>query len=156
MKKIYFTKAPEGIAQQSRAALRGLFDSLAPGQYSLVVEEAKRGYTPTRYRYYFGCILPQILHKCSERFLIQGRDGVLQPVQSTDDLHFAIKAMFNPVVIVTPAGAYTIGESTTNLNDRDFISEFLPNVMSHFADAPYFVEFQSFEDWRKNISKKYG
>ena len=70
----YITKHATGFYPQSTEVLRDQFGGLGEGQYKVTVEDAKEGrYTGTRYKYYFGHVLPAILEKCAKSFTAHRR-----------------------------------------------------------------------------------
>lgn len=147
----YITKHAAGFAAQSKEVLREQFVGLSEGQYKVTVEDAKEGrYTGTRYKYYFGHVLPCILEKCAKSFrMINPRTGEEANPHNTTDLHECLKMMFNPVTVITPNGAFNTPGTTTSLSNREFVGEFLEMIMAYFSDPPYNVEFIDRDDWNE-------
>lgn len=57
---------------------------LPDGWYKITVEAVKRGYTPTRYKFYFAHILDVILHTCGRMFEVM--DGnEFRPARNTTE-----------------------------------------------------------------------
>ena len=85
----YITKHATGFALQSTEVLREQFKGLVEGQYKVTIEAATEGrFTGTRYKYYFGHILPCILEKSSRSFrMINPRTGEEGNPRNTSDLH---------------------------------------------------------------------
>lgn len=152
----YVTKTQTGFAPQSTQVLREQFGGLVEGQYKVTVEDAKEGrYTGSRYRYYFGHILPCILEKCAKSFrMINPRTGEESNPRNTTDLHECLKMMFNPVTVITPNGAFNTPGTTTSLSNREFVGEFLEMIMAYFADPPYNCEFLDRGDWADVMKAK--
>jgi len=144
------------ITQESRPVFAEQVSALPDGWHKVTITESKPGaYTPTRYRYYFGVMLPAILEKCADRFLmIDQATAEQKTVRNTTDLHECLKVMYNPVTVITPRGAYTTGGTTTNLADRDFIGEYLETIYSDFSQPPYNVEFRDKDEWRAEMKGK--
>lgn len=153
----YITKHATGFALQSTEVLREQFKGLAEGQYKVTIEAATEGrFTGTRYKYYFGHILPCILEKCSRSFrMINPRTGEESNPRNTSDLHECLKMMFNPVTVITPNGAFNTPGTTTSLNNREFVGEFLEMITAYFAGEPYNCEFLDREDWAEIMKSKH-
>jgi len=153
----YIRKANAALTGNSREILREQFGGLADGQYKITIQEAGTGYEkPTRYKYYFGVVLTAILEKCAGRFqVINPRTGETAPPRTTTDIHEIMKVVYNPVIIITPHGATNSGGTTTNLNDRDFIGEYMETIMADFSAPPYNVEFLDAEEWKERQKAKH-
>lgn len=140
---------------QSRDILKEQLGALEPGRYKVVIEKVGAYKRPTRYKFYFSVIMAAILEKCSDRFqIINPRTGETSPPRTTADIHEIMKAMFNPVIIMTPKGATNSGGTTTNLSDRDFINEYSEMIMSEFSSPPFNVEFLDPDEWREIMKTK--
>ena len=125
------------------------------GSYLITVTESHRGYTATRYKYYFDCVLGLIFPH------LLGRVGFyineeFKPVASIAQFHEWLKIKYNPAEFINPetGEVHLVGLSTTTLNDREFIDSFTPQIIADFAGEPYFVEMISFEDWRNMHKSK--
>lgn len=141
---------------QSREILKEQIEALEQGRYKVVIEKAGAYERPTRYKFYFGVVMAAILEKCADRFqIINPRTGETSPPRTTDDIHETMKAMFNPVMIMTPRGVTNSGGTTTNLSDRDFINEYMEEIMSEFSSPPYNVEFLDPDTWREMMKAKH-
>lgn len=149
--KFNIQKSETAFASHSREVMRDQFGALPEGEYTVTIEPAKEvRNTTSRYKYYFGHLLPAILDKCGKSFrMINPRTGEESTPRNTTDLHECIKMMFNPVTIITPRGAFNTPGTTTSLSNREFISEFTEMIMAYFADAPYFVDFVDRDEWRE-------
>jgi hypothetical protein len=145
------------FTQQSRLVMRDQFSALPPGEYTISIEPAKQSrYTSSRYKYYFGHILPCILEKCAARFrMINPRTGEESSPRNTSDLHECLKMMFNPVTVITPNGAFNTPGTTTALSNQEFINEFMELIFSYFSSDPYNVEFLDREDWNAEMKAKH-
>lgn len=153
----YITKNQTGLAAASKEVLRDQFGKLGEGQFKVTIEPVTTNYTPTRYKYYFGHVLPCILEKCSRSFkMINYHTGEEANPRTTEDLHECLKMMFNPVTVITPKGAFNTPGTTTALNNREFIGEFSEMIMAYFADAPYNVEFIDRESWSEIMKAKHN
>lgn len=141
---------------QSREIMAEQFGGLPEGRYKVTVEEDKPGgYTATRYRFYFGVVLAAILEACRDMFqIIDHATGERKPLRNTTDLHEALKMMYNPISVITPHGAFTTGGTTTSLNDREFIGQFMEQIQADFSQAPYNVNFVDADEWRAAMKAK--
>lgn len=152
----YVNKHATGFATQSTEVLREQFGALLEGQYKVTIEPAHGGYSSTRYKYYFGHVLPCILEKCAKSFrMINPRTGEESNPRNTTDLHECLKMMFNPVTVITPNGAFNTPGTTTALSNREFVSEFLEMIQAYFASEPYNVDFLDREDWAERMKAKH-
>lgn len=140
---------------QSREILKDQIEALGQGRYKVVIEKVGAYERPTRYKFYFGVVMAAILEKCADRFqIINPRTGETSPPRTTEDIHEIMKAMFNPVMIMTPRGVTNSGGTTTNLSDRDFINEYSEEIMAEFSHPPYNVEFLDPDTWREMMKAK--
>jgi hypothetical protein len=140
---------------QSREVMAEQFGALEQGRYKVVIEKVGAYEKPTRYKFYFSVVMAAILEKCADRFqIINPRTGETSPPRTTDDIHEIMKAMYNPVMIMTPKGVTNSGGTTTNLSDRDFIGEYTEEIMAEFSQPPYNVDFLSAEEWRSKFKEK--
>ena len=140
---------------QSRQIMAEQFGALEAGRYKVMIEKIGAYEKPTRYKYYFGVVMAAILEKCSDRFqIIDPRTGETSPPRTTEDIHEVMKAMYNPVIIITPRGATNSGGTTTNLSDRDFIGEYMETIQAEFSALPYNVEFLDRDEWNANQKAK--
>lgn len=116
------------------------------GWLKITIEEVKRGYTPTRYKFYFAHVLEVILHTCGRMFEIM--DGnEFRPVRSTTEIHECLKLKYNPVFVRTPFGGGTVAGSTTGLSDSEFINQYEETIISEFSGPPFNCEFMMRDEW---------
>lgn len=126
--------------------------SLSDGWHKATIEDVRRGYTSTRYKYYFGHVLQTILLTCGNRFQVLDGD-TFRPVRDTTEIHNGMKMKYNPVIMQTPFGNFTVPDSSTSLSDRDFINEFEEQIIAEFSLPPFGCDFMSREQYalfRKN------
>lgn len=154
--QFFIQKQGGKIADISRDVFKEQFQELPEGWYKITIENSKTGkYTPSRYKYYFGSVLPVILEKCANRFKIMDHQtGEIKELRSTTELHEALKFMYNPVTIITPSGAFATGGTTTALSDRDFIGEYMETILGEFSMPPYNCNFSDYEDWKQLSATK--
>lgn len=121
--------------------------SLPPdGWLKITIEEVRRGYTPTRYKYYFAHVLEVILHTVGRMFEVM--DGSeFRPARNTAEIHDCLKLKYNPVFVRTPFGGGTIAGSTTGLSDIEFINQYEETIISEFSGAPFYCEFMMRDEW---------
>lgn len=143
---ISFETIDGNITPETRHDFAGAILSLTDGWHKATIEDVRRGYTSTRYKYYFGHVLRTILLTCGKRF--QVLDGeTFRPVRDTREIHNAMKMRFNPVIMTTPFGNITVPESSTSLSDKEFISEFEEQIIAEFSEPPFGCEFMSREQY---------
>ncbi len=132
------------IAPESKQTLREHFDLLPEnGTFQVTVEEYKpKKFTATRYKYYFDCILGLAFAKVRLRFeLMDMRTGEVRNPKDVEELHYCLKLKYNPVYIVDRVTGVmlTIGATTTDLSDSEFINDFGEEIVADFSGAPYYA-----------------
>lgn len=149
-------KVGERFTEASREIMREQFGTLEQGDYKVTIEAAKpKRYNATRYKYYFGHVMATILDKAGDNFqILNPMTGETKRPANTTDLHECMKMMFNPVIIVTPRGAYNSAGTTTSLSDTEFINEYIENIMAFFSSAPYHIEFMEREEWNEMMKSR--
>jgi len=142
---------------QSLEILREQFGELPEGRYKVVIEKVGAYERPTRYKFYFAVIMSAILEKVADRFqIINPKTGETSPPRTTADIHEIMKAIYNPVIVITPHGATNSGGTTTNLSDSEFINEYTETIMAEFSGPPYNVEFKDLGEWRAEMKAKHN
>ena len=137
------------FTERSRKDHKEQMDALAPGTYEVSIIRAKEKYSPTRYKYYFSSVLFQILHDAGRFYrIVNPSTGEEREPQNTTELHECMKAIYNPVILNVGGKSRVIAGTTTDLNDRDFISSFLEQIIAEHSGPPYNIEFVSYEDWK--------
>ena len=150
------TNGGHAYTGQSREIMAEQFSLLGQGRYRVVIEKVGAYERPTRYKFYFGVVMAAILEKCADRFqIINPRTGETSPPRTTEDVHEIMKAIYNPVTILTPKGATNSGGTTTNLSDGEFIREYMEAIMAEFSAPPYNVEFKDADEWRAEMKAKH-
>lgn len=140
------------VTPDTREDFAGAIRSLQDGWHRVTIEAVRRGYTSTRYKYYFGHVLHTILLTCGSRFQVLDGEN-FRPVRDTTEIHNAMKMRFNPVIMTTPYGNFTVPESSTSLSDKEFINQFEEQIIAEFSEMPFGCEFMSREEYalfRKN------
>ena len=150
---VYIEKTGGKLTPSTRPELQTAFRDLPDGGYEVAFKPVKRGYKPTRYKFYFAHVLPEILSRCARGYLVQDGDE-LRPVRTTEELHECLKLQYNPVHVVLPSGMITTGGTTTALPDRDFISVYQETIISEFSGPPFLCEFMEFEEWAAVMKAK--
>lgn len=149
------TNGGHSYTGQSREIMSEQFGALEQGRYRVAIEKVGTYENPSRYKFYFAVVLTAILDRVGERFrMVNPKTGEETSARSTADIHEAMKARFNPVILITPYGATTSGSTTTNLSDRDFINEYMEEIMAEFSQEPFNVEFRDIDDWRSECKAK--
>ena len=136
--------------EQSRKVFKNQFKNLPlNGKFKIAVE--RQDATPTRYKYYFDYLCFVILHQAGEFLKFINKEGDLQDMKNTKDVHQYLKMRFNAISIIdkTTGQVFNVARSTLNLSDRDFIGKFSEAIIAEFSAEPYFCDLTlSFEDWK--------
>jgi len=141
------------LTEKSRSALGKQFACLPDGVYKLALELKTDNYRSTRYKYYFGHLLQVILLTCGDKFqVLDGNE--FRPVRDTSEIHDALKMKYNPVIIRSPFGVFTVPSSTTSLPDRDFIARFETEIQAEFSGPPWNCEFLSRQEYGTIMSRR--
>lgn len=119
------------------------------GNYTITIEEGKKGYTSTRYKYYFDCVLREILGQASRFFRVTSpATGEQRRPESTEELHTIMKAIYNPLIVTIDGKAMVIPGTTTELTDSDFIGNYLEQILSDHSGPPYLCEIPDYDTWK--------
>jgi len=130
----------KGWSVKSREYFSEVVRSLPAGKYEITIQSKSDHYRSTRYKYYFGHLLQVILLTCGDKFQVLDGDN-FRPVRDTAEIHDALKMKYNPVIIRSPFGVFTVPSSTTSLSDRDFIAKFEQEIQAEFSGPPWNCEF---------------
>jgi len=141
------------LTEKAREQLAKQFACLPDGVYKLVLESKADHYRSTRYKYYFGHLLQVILLTCGDKFQVLDGDE-FRPVRDTSEIHDALKMKYNPVIIRSPFGVFTVPSSTTSLSDRDFIARFETEIQAEFSGPPWNCEFLSRQEYGTIMSRR--
>jgi len=141
------------LTEKAREQLGKQFACLPDGVYKLVIESKFDHYRSTRYKYYFGHLLQVILLTCGDKFQVLDGDE-FRPVRDTSEIHDALKMKYNPVIIRSPFGVFTVPSSTTSLSDRDFIARFETEIQAEFSGPPWNCEFLSRQEYGTIMSRR--
>lgn len=139
------------FTDKSRANLKEQFDLIRsqPGRYEVSVTPAKEGYNPSRYKFYHDCVLWQILNEAGKHYLIVNPStGEERTPRNTTELHTCMKAIYNPVMLTVNGKSRVIAGTTTDLNDTEFIRNFMEQIIADHSGPPYNIEFISYDDWK--------
>lgn len=150
---IYIEKTNGKLTAQSRDVYRDAWAELPDGGYRLIFEPQKRGYTPTRYKYYFAHVLETILMVCGKRFEIMEGER-FRPARNTQEIHEALKMKYNPVLVRTPFATFAMPSSTTGLSDSEFINQFEETIISEFSAPPFGCDFMDRESWAEMMKAR--
>lgn len=152
---IWIQKENGKLAEPSRDTYKEAWETLPDGGYKIVFEPTKRGYTPTRYKYYFGHVLEVVLLTCGNRFEIM--DGeTFRAARNVQEIHEALKMKYNPILVRTPFATFAMPSSTTGLSDSEFINEFEETIIAEFSAPPFGCDFQDRETWAEMMKAKKG
>lgn len=147
-----FTIETDGITftDKSRTTLKEQFSALTVGRYDVSITPAKEGYRPTRYKHYFDCILWQILNEAEHHYLIVNPStGEQRHPANTTEMHECMKAIYNPVTLTVGNRTRVIAGTTTDLNNKEFLGEYLEQIIADHSGPPYNIEFISYQDWKE-------
>ncbi len=150
---VWIEKLATGLKPESKDVLVQTVRELPEGNYRVVFEEMKRGYTPTRYKYYFGHVLETILLTCGNRFEIMEGE-TFRKARDTREIHDALKMKYNPVIVRTPFGAFSMPSSTTTLPDSDFINQFEEQIIAEFSAPPFGCDFLDRQSWAEMMKNR--
>ena len=146
-------RAETGWTPKSREYFGEVCKGLEPGTYEVIIRRKPDNYRTTRYKYYFGHVLQVILLTCGQKFqVLDGEE--FRPVRDTSEIHDCLKMKYNPVIVKTPFGAFTLPSSTTALSDRDFIGRFEQDILAEFSGPPWNCEFMSREEYGQFMARK--
>lgn len=148
--RVHFEKSNGKLTQAAREILAEQFAALPDGWHTNDITPGRRGYTPTRYRFYHDVILWCILTQAGRFYRITNPStGEERIPRNTAELHECIKAIYNPVILITPNGkTRVIAGTTTDLTDSEFIEQFQEQIVADHSQDPYLVEFVDIETWR--------
>jgi len=150
---VWIEKLATGLKPESKDVLVQTVRELPEGNYRVVFEEMKRGYTPTRYKYYFGHVLETILLTCGNRFEIMEGE-TFRKARDTREIHDALKMKYNPVIVRTPFGAFSMPSSTTTMPDSDFINQFEEQIIAEFSAPPFGCDFLDRQSWAEMMKNR--
>ena len=121
---------------------RQLFDTIKSTEGIIQVHIKEFSKSNTRYKYYFGYVLPEIL-KCGI-WQIKDSDGNWKRCTNTTQLHELMKYKYNPAQALDPFTGEVItlgGKSTTELSDTEFIHRFTEQIQADHAGSPFYIEW---------------
>ena len=148
--KFQIEKISGQFTQQSRAILKEQFDAMPDGIHDVLTTPSKVGYNPKRYAFYFDSVLWQILNEAGRFYLIVNPNtGEQRTPRDTTELHECMKAIYNPVTLTVGNKTRVIAGTTTDLNNKEFLGEYLEQIIADHSAPPYLIEFISYEDWKE-------
>lgn len=157
MTVIWIQKQDGKLAENSRDVYKEAWETLPDGGYKIVFEPTKRGYTPTRYKYYFGHVLEVILLTCGQMFSVwdEAKEKFV-PVSNAHQIHDWLKMKYNPEVMISPLGTWVMPKSTTTKSDSEFINQFEETIIAEFSAPPFGCDFMDRESWAAEMKAKKG
>jgi len=150
---IHIEKTGGKLRPESVDVYREAWETLPDGWYRLIFEAQRRGYTTTRYKYYFAHVMETILLTCGDRFEIMEGER-FRKARNTQEIHEALKMKYNPVLVRTPFATFAMPSSTTGLSDSEFINAFEETIIADFSAPPFGCDFMSREDWAEMMKGK--
>ena len=134
------------LANHSREIFKEQFGALDDGKYTILISPAK-GYRPTRYRFYYDCVLWHILNKAAKYYrIVNPRTGEQTQPKTTEELHGIMKWIYNPVQISSDGDVTVIAGTTTDLNDEEF-NEYMESIIADHSGPPYNIDFLMYAEW---------
>jgi hypothetical protein len=147
--RIHIEKQDGRMAPASKEVFAEEWAALSDGPWTIDITPGKRGYQPSRYKYYFDAVLWAILEQAGRHYLVTvPGTGEQRPPRNTDEVHMIMKCLYNPVTLQIGRATMTLPGSTTDLSDRDFIGNYLEQIMADHMGAPYLVDFVDYELWK--------
>lgn len=139
------TKTASGLTPESRQALADWYGNLPEGVHEVRSKKISKTYL-TRYKYYFGYLLPAII-EAGNFVEIDNQTGETWPM-ATETFHDFLKLHHNHALATDPfTGKITrIAASTTKLTDGEFIGQFEESISAHFQTL-LGVELLSRSEW---------
>jgi hypothetical protein len=153
--KFLIQKTNGKLAEVSKEILREKFNILPDGQHLIEIQKSKSGsYNhPTRYKYYFDCVLGLALPVMSKKYLFVDQHGEMRNPATVEELHYCIKVEKNPVKIISnrTGQMLTVGQTTTKMSDREFIGDFLEEVLADFHECNAYGDTGAplYEEWKE-------
>lgn len=136
--------------EKSRKDHSEQMNALPDGLHEILIQPAKEGYSPTRYKHYFDSVLWQILNEAGKQYLIVNPStGEERNPANTTELHECMKAIYNPIMLTVNGKSRVIAGTTTDLNNREFIGQFLEQIIADHSGPPYNIQFIGYEDWKE-------
>lgn len=138
----------------SRDEFRKFYNELKDGWIDIYCDELER--TPSRYKYYWDCVMRLMLTGAGDKFQILGGDGVIRPAKSTEEIHAFMKFKYNSIEIVDPETGqmFRIPNTTTGMTDSKFIQEYEHVIIADHSGPPFNLEFptrQQYADMRRPV-----
>lgn len=162
MKPFLIRKTYGQLEQYSRDILEEHLTELPDGQHTVGIEQVKRGgyFHPTRYKYYFDCVLGLALPIMSGYYLFVDQNAEARNPDTVEELHYCLKIEKNPVKIISTVNGKVrvVGQTTTKMSDREFIGDYLEDIVSDFSGPPYFAYSDTgcptYEEWKEHHKTK--
>lgn len=148
-------RTESGWSEKSREYFGEVCKGLQPGLYEIGIKSKNPVYRSTRYKFYFGHVLTVILLTCGRHFQVyDDTTAEFRPATSTEQIHEAFKLRFNPAIIKTPHGTFTVPASTTGMTDSEFITKFEETIISEFSGPPFHCDFMSRQEYGQFMSNR--
>lgn len=146
--KFQVQKRDGKMSQASKEIFAEQWAALPDGDLDVQMSEAK-AYRPTRYKWYFGHVLSEILNQAGHLLQITNtKTGEVRRMRNTTELHTFLKWKYNLVWVMVGDIAMPEAGTTTDLSDSEFIANFQERIMSDFAGPPWNVEFVDEDEWK--------
>ena len=132
-----------------RSDKQKLFDALKKVSGIARVDIKPFSKSNSRYKYYFGYVLTEILQ--TGFYMFPDANNQLSRAVNTAQIHEIMKFRYNPIITVDPFSGEQIklgGGSTTTMSDTEFINRFQETILSDHAGDPFYIEFLDYDSWR--------
>lgn len=147
--KFVIDKQDARLTQSTRQILIEQIAALEDGVWQIEITPGRRGYTSTRYRYYFDAVLWAILEQAGQHYMqTDASTGETHRMRNTADLHLLMKMLYNPVTVQVGRLAMTMPGSTTEMTDREFIGAYMEQIIADHSGPPYLVDFVGYDEWK--------
>jgi hypothetical protein len=129
------------MAEHSKDVFKGQFEQWPDGLYLINAKQTKGTFNARRYKYWFDCVLGLALPRVRDFFAMADSNAQMHTPDTVEQLHAILRVVYNPLTIVssTTGRVTTIGQTTTMLNDTDFINEFSETIIADLSGAPYYA-----------------
>lgn len=150
------------LSEQSRHEIKTAIEAQKDGFYEVHFLQSK--YRKSRYKYYFGYLLPRLIRYCFAMITEKSTGEMRHP--STSEVHEILKCHYNGVIVQNPLNneISIIGGTTTEIGDYDFIELYEGQIIAEFSERfPMFAfdlennnMFMDRELWTHTQKEKYN
>lgn len=151
--KVSIEKRGGKITPLHQQILREVVNQLPEGPSYWTIEPDNSGpnVSFTRYKYYFGCLLPLWLPTAGMVYGYVENDEFVG-VRTTAELHSHLKRKYNGKIAHNSITGKTtiVADSTLNMSDREFITKYQEAVIQEMCDHPFYLtDIPTREEWKE-------